>query len=162
MSEEENQGIALSKYQTILGYLQYENTVFWTRSGFVLIAQTALLGFYVTMLPRAEKPTAGIALQLGCLGVIGLLLVALWFFAIASGTWWINRWRDILGELEEPAWGKRNILREANPPWGARFAATYVAALFGVIWLVGVAGAGGVLYLADESASACRSEMRQK
>src|SRR5205085_2093509 len=40
----------LKQYEIIVGHLRFEHTAFWTRFGFMLVAQTALLGFFAQAL----------------------------------------------------------------------------------------------------------------
>ncbi len=37
--------IAIERYRNIIGYLQYENSMYWTRRGLMLIAHSTLFGF---------------------------------------------------------------------------------------------------------------------
>jgi len=65
-AEVEDPKLALERYRNVMGYLQYENTAFWTRSGFMLVGQTALLNGLNRGLPMVS-PTDWTAYSPGVL-----------------------------------------------------------------------------------------------
>jgi hypothetical protein len=149
----------LEQYGILLSYLQYENTTFWTRAGFFLVAHTALFGFVVQILPPFDRCLASwerVAISV-IVGITGLLLAKIWWKALRKGEEWIDRWHTCLLELEPLAFGDMQVLRGAVTPGltrdpkrhGARAVADWVVYLFSVLWgLVFVYGIGiGLLKL---------------
>ncbi|MCP5107062.1 MAG: hypothetical protein GY950_26995 [bacterium] len=49
--------VKLQKYNILMSYLQYENSSFWSRNNFFILANTALLGFLIQKLPNICPPT---------------------------------------------------------------------------------------------------------
>lgn len=146
IDDEGAQKIALEQYRNVIGYLQYENTTYWTRSGFMLIAHAALLGFLTRLLP--DQPSAAswqsIGLTFG-VSLFGLALSLLWMRAIQDAIWWINRWLTILLVLEPQAYGEINVFRDVPelgdpnaPPHRLRKVAEQVVWLFRAVWISGV------------------------
>jgi hypothetical protein len=147
MAEEKDAKFALEQYRNILGYLQYENTIYWTRSGFMLIAHSTLFGFLTRLLPQsnAEKAWQGIGLSFGVC-MLGLALSFLWTRAIMEGLRWIDRWHSILLTLEPDAYGEIAVFRGAvtsgdhsAPRRGVSKVALDVALLFRYVWLAALA-----------------------
>jgi hypothetical protein len=127
---------ALERFSTISSYLQYENTAFWTRSGFILVAQAALLGFFANMLPEQSsswpRVIAGFVIAL-----VGIALTFIWNYAIRVGRDWTDRWLKLLKEhLEPAAFGDLEVFRMRDDPDrpSARAVAAAVAWLFGILW----------------------------
>jgi hypothetical protein len=138
--------IALERYRNVIGYLQYENNTFWVRSGFMLVAHSALLGFLTKILPEPTSSAASmnIVLSLG-IGIVGLILSFLWTGVIQGALWWIERWHSILLSLEPEAYGTVEVFRGAvgdrsqeERHRSTRGAARRVALLFRIAWIVAV------------------------
>jgi hypothetical protein len=141
---------ALEKYAVILPYLAYENTTFWTRSGFFLVGHAALLAFVATAgLPVETDATEKFATSL-VVGTVGLILGAAWLFSIAAGKYWIERWHSVLLKLERDAFGDLEVLRgyvwpdDRNAPkrkgalWAhlsGKYVVTFVAVIFTLLWV---------------------------
>lgn len=137
----------LEQFGILMSYLQYENTTFWTRAGFFLLAHTALLGFVVQVLPpfnpcHATWERIGISV---ISGISGLLLARIWWKALKAGEWWINRWHNCLLELEPQAFGNIQVLRgvftlgqtkDHKKKPGARAIAYQVTCLFSILWVL--------------------------
>jgi hypothetical protein len=103
--------IALERYRNVVSYLQYENTMFWTRLGFTFTLQAIILGVALGALGRASENSASAVLaEAACLlsvlvGLIGVLLAQ-------QANKWIYRWISILEkELEETAYAKIEVFR---------------------------------------------------
>ena len=96
---------ALHRYGILMSQLQYESTAYWTRAGFFLVANAALLG----LLGRSMAPEDVSAMS--CLiPLVGVLLSVLWFRAMWSGAWWIERWHALLRQLEPCAFGRLKVI----------------------------------------------------
>jgi hypothetical protein len=136
----------LEQYSILMSYLQYENSTFWVRSNFFLLANTALLGFIITSLPRELPPKNWSEILIPAVGCIsGLILTILWLFALKSGEWWINRWHFLLVEIEPFAFGETKVLRglktldsKRKPKFGARQITYIVCFLFVVLWILSI------------------------
>lgn len=135
--------IALERYRNVIGYLQYENNTFWVRSGFMLVAHSALLGFLAKVLPEPTRnaPWMSIGVSVS-IGMLGLALSFLWVRTIEGALWWIQRWQNILLELEPAAYGKIHVFRgvvdpgsDDRPHHSTRGTAKRVAILFRVTWI---------------------------
>src|SRR5207253_1996939 len=134
--------IALEQYRNVIGYLQYENTVYWTRSGFMLVAQVALLGFLARAFPTFEEKTGWIGgIVIIGLGVFGLILCYQWNRVNDGALWWINRWHSILLTIEPKAYEDIKVFRGAvdqtehhTDRRPVKIASKYVLLLFASIW----------------------------
>jgi|GEM_PF-6313821 len=140
----DDQKLALEQFRNVIGYLQYENTVYWTRSGFLLTAEAALLGFNARVVPTsvsdASWPALGIAFGL-C--AVALVLCWLGLKMIENSLYWINRWIGLLQSMEPDAFGdKYKIFRDLDTSDGqasthfARDTAKYLIYVFIVAWLM--------------------------
>ncbi len=105
----------LERYGKILGYLQYENTIYWSRLGFIFASQAALLGFSVRFLVNAlthpSYITSGLAIGLA---VVGLLLCRIGRQMVQGGLRWLYRWERLLREIEPFAYGDLEVLRNSK------------------------------------------------
>jgi len=150
----QEQKIALEQYRNILGYLQYENTMYWTRAGFMLVAQAALLSPLARLLPLSPSKVdwGFVAVTIG-LGTFGLVLCYLWLQVIGGVLWWIDRWHELLVKIEPAAYGDTKVFRgavdrtEQHPTRiPTKPIVRAVVRLFVVVWiLVVVAGVGGAI-----------------
>lgn len=130
----------LRRYAAALGYLQYENTTYWTRSQHFLVAHTFLLGFVVTKLPVTSKELTWA--RIVCLGVAslgGLVLARLWFDGLKAGEYWINHVTDVVRLFEDKSFpaGTKLIQKFDHKPGyvSAKLVAHRLAKLFSVLWL---------------------------
>jgi hypothetical protein len=156
-SRGDDRKVALEQYRNVLGYLQYENTAYRTRSGFMLVAQAALPSplARVTPLSSSQVNWYVVVLILG-LATIGLMLCRLWWLAAEGPSWWIERWHDVLVKLEPRAYGDIEVFRGAvditkQPPdrIPTKRLVTDVVRLFSAVWiLVLAAGVGMGVYVA--------------
>lgn len=108
----EAQKLALERYRNILGYLQYEQAVYWTRVGFVITAQAALAAIGARLIYEAMRTPSALAISMSA----GICLVALALGAIGIRTTtgslrWIYRWQEILRRLEPDAYGDIEVFR---------------------------------------------------
>lgn len=134
----------LEQYGILMSYLQYENSTFWVRSNFFLLANTALLGFLITSLPDIHPPNNWARILIPFVGCItGFILSILWLFALKSGEWWIKRWHSLLIKIEPQAFGEISVFRgvlnsksklEYGSKLGARGINYFVCYLFFVLW----------------------------
>jgi hypothetical protein len=149
----EDTKIALERFRNVLGYLQYENTVYWTRSGFLLTAEAALLGFSARVVPTDTAIASWPALVLGLgLCAVGLILCWLGLRMIRNSLHWIDRWIQLLTVIEPTAYGEElkvfRGLEASSAPTPSHFArdtAKYLIYVFVLAWL---AIAGYLLFLA--------------
>ncbi len=137
----------LERYGILMSYLQYENTIYWGRGNFFLLAQSALFGFVIASLPSmlASTPWNKILIP-GFGSIAGLIVARMWQIALRSGEFWINHWHSILMELEPKAFGKQKVLRglatlegQREPKERARMVAHDILILFYVLWIILVA-----------------------
>jgi hypothetical protein len=131
--------LALKRYGEVFRYLIYENTVYWTRSQFFLIANAGLLGFVTAKLPFSFREFAysqAAALAVACLG--GMYLTWLWSRALSTGEHWISRWETICISFESEAFGSTEVLRNGRlgKPDSAKRVAHRCVALFVALWIL--------------------------
>ena len=147
--------LAIERYRNVIGYLQYENTTYWTRSGFMLVANSALLGMLSRSVPdpSASAPWLSVVVwQVVCM--IGLYLSVMWIRALQGALLWISRWHDILLQLEPEAYGAINVFRDAVFPGDSRArrhevrrVAERVARLFRLAWCFALIYGAFIFYL---------------
>lgn len=145
--------LANERYRTVSAVFTYENSIYWTRSGFMLVAQAACLSGALRLL-EAEKPTTRASLLLVGASAFALVLCWAWLRIIKAGIWWTDRWTRILRKLEPAAmddsketeiWVLRMDSNEwSKPPANAneqRIASTrqaprFIAWAFVVVWTI--------------------------
>lgn len=132
--------INLRRYAAALGYLQYENTTYWTRSQQFLVAHTFLLGFVVTKLPVLPMElTWARIVSLGIASLGGLALARLWFHGLRAGEYWIDHVTDIVRAFEEKSLpADTKLIRQFGHKPGyisAKLVAHRLATLFAVLWV---------------------------
>lgn len=144
--------IALEQFRNIIGYLQYENTAYWTRSGFLLASQAALLGFSARIVPTTAHvdnvPSMVISIALALLALaicwIGLKM-------IENSVTWINRWIGILEQIEPVAYGEIKVFRDLESPNDgpmshfSRETAKYLIYVFVIAWFLLIVYSGYLL-----------------
>jgi hypothetical protein len=129
----------LRRYAAALGYLQYENTTYWTRSQHFLVAHTFLLGFVVTKLPVTSKELTWA--RIVCLGIAslgGLVLAKLWFDGLKAGEYWITHVTEVVRLFEGKSFPvDTRLIQKFDPKPGyvsAKLVAHRLATLFSVLW----------------------------
>jgi hypothetical protein len=145
-----------ARYQSILGYLQYENTAFWTRSGFMSIAQSALIGFYVSAFLRQPVAYTWEWWVLIGTAIMGFLVAGAWFWVAVKGRELSKTWMEALLEVEPLAFGDVKFFRRrygsgptggadnkekknSGPSWfGVTTIPLFAAGLLGLAWVGGV------------------------
>jgi uncharacterized protein involved in cysteine biosynthesis len=145
----EEQKIALEQFRNVVGYLQYENMAYWTRSGFLLATQAALLGFSARVVPTSTNALSAPAIAICvCLAVVALIICWIGLKMINNSITWIDRWIQILREIEPLAYGDRKVFRGTETSYGdpgkhfARDTAKYLIFVFVVAWLALLVYAG--------------------
>jgi len=149
--EKDRIDIALKRYDSILRYIAYENSVYWTRAQFFLVANSALLALVFSQFGR-ETPSevlwSRIVFQIiAC--VIGGLLTWLWKGVVENGDQWLRHWKEILEyDLESDAFGSINVVRPwefrtpPDPPLSrarsTRQIARWLVYLFAGAWSIGM------------------------
>jgi hypothetical protein len=135
--------VALTRYGQVLGYLQYENTVYWTRVGFVMAAQAALIAFSANHMLAVQNPHSPLSLPVALgAGVLGLVLCLLGLRMVQGSVRWINHWHDLLRELELTAYGDIQVFRNTGSiargghSYAIKDAASQVMYVFIVAWLL--------------------------
>jgi hypothetical protein len=111
-----NESADLKRYEILMAYLAYENTIYWGRTNLILVAEAALLGFTATIIAgnvsasspaNAPSPSASWSLErtivVGALSLAGFILAIVWHKALVLGNYWINHWHQVLLQLEEVA-----------------------------------------------------------
>src|SRR6266850_8086380 len=84
--------LALRRYAPILGYLQYENTVYWTRFHVFLLADSALFALLANRLPFDVSVVTWARLYTLIVTAIGgLVLAGLWWKTLVAARGWIER-----------------------------------------------------------------------
>lgn len=79
-------------YKTVLDTRNFEISLFWQRSNYFLVLNSALaIGFF------SQKPSP-LTLLLSALGFLASLL---WYFVMLGSKYWQSRWEDKLAELEK-------------------------------------------------------------
>ena len=97
--------IAIERYRNIIGYLQYENSMYWTRRGLMLIAHSTLLGFLTKVLQEIGPGQSWFDIIVALsVSAVGLLLSILWVRLLDGSLWWIERWHQVLLVLEPVAY----------------------------------------------------------
>ena len=99
----------------------------------VLIAQAALFGFAVQILPNFSSDQASwdrIIISL-VMGIAGLILSNIWWRALKSGEKWIKHWSELLRKLEPKAYGSMMLLRNQKSIGGTKRIAYKIVYLFG-------------------------------
>lgn len=85
---------ALIKWQSVMEIWDREADRFWTRSNIFLIVNGALL---LAVTSFASQPMLGVIVS-----VFGLLFVRIWMYVNRIGKYYVDRWRMLLEQLEEP------------------------------------------------------------
>ncbi len=153
--------LALRRYDAVFRYLAYENSVYWTRAQFFLLANTALAAIVLNQMPMgAPVPTWNRLGVLGLASAMGFALTWLWRAALETGEQWLRHWEEVLmHDLEADAFGCINLVRHwefRTPPpaprrgHSAKKLAHWLALLFRVVWSL---SAGYVVFLAWAKAS---------
>jgi len=138
----ESEKMGLARYRNILGYLQYENAIYWTRVGFLITAQAVLVGFGGRLLFGTQSgATEPLAFWFaGGVCVLGLALCIIGLRTTRGSLRWIYRWQGILRKLESDAYGEIEVFRGTEnglpgfPGHSVRDAANHVLYVFGVSW----------------------------
>ena len=128
--------LALKRYDVVLKYFTYENTIYWTRSQFFLVANAGLFGFVASKLMTSDAIAHPIVIAAVC--VAGLIISFLWYRVLRSAEYWTLRWESICLGLEGIAFGATEVLRNCRPTghFSTKSVARHSAILFIVIWLL--------------------------
>jgi hypothetical protein len=139
----DSEKLALERYRNVIGYLQYENGIFWTRVGFIIAAQAGLIAFDVQLLFSVlQKPNSLAFWFVGGICVLGLAICFIGLRTTSGSKRWIYRWRDILLKLEPDAYGEIEVFRGTEnsapglPRHSTREAANHLLYVFVASWLV--------------------------
>ncbi len=136
----ESTKIALSRYDIAMSHLRFELNQFWTRFGFMMVSETALLGFFFVILVDAVPEPKLVRLVLA-LPICGVALSLLGYFRSLHGitAYWINRYLKVLDKYEPAAFDDfpmgRKEVRDAAPGH-LRDVAMRVIALLVVLWVL--------------------------
>ena len=137
--------LALKRYDVLFRYLAYENTVYWSRSQFFLVANAGMFAFATAKVPTSLQ---GLSWQylgiLGAASVAGVLLSVFWYRVLKAGEYWVSRWEKLCESLEPEAFGAIEVLRNSGMDSTApalrrmsgKAAARHSAILFIILWLV--------------------------
>lgn len=136
---------ALERYRIIMGYLQYENSIFWQRGHFFFLTSGALFGFVLSKLPLlTENSSWEIVGTTLIMSIAGLSLCYYWKRALDAGDFWVAHWHHILRDQLEPLAFPDDVrvFREFKPESGdphrveARLAARGPLYLFSILWIL--------------------------
>ena len=132
---------SLEQYRVLMSYLQYENSAYWMRANYFLLANSIVFGFTIRVVTSAaslREPTSVAAIAV-C-SVAGFILVRLWWKALEAGAYWCDRWEDLLRQIEPSAFGPLAVLRDIDnhleqpPIRRARSVARATVLLFVGLW----------------------------
>ncbi len=105
--------LRVRQFGVVCGYLQYENTVYWTRSQLFVVANAALIGLLANALPTSTKvPWVRIYTLLGPF-LVGFVVCYLWLKILWAAHGWIDHWHAQLQHLEPQAFPD-NTLTDAG------------------------------------------------
>jgi hypothetical protein len=139
-SKGSNEELSLKRYDTVFRYLAYENTVFWSRSQFFLVANAGMFGFVATKIPTSFTGLTWPQIAIPAIASIaGMLLSYFWCRALTAGEYWIRRWEGICESLEPEAFGTYEVLRNcrgSDRPKSGKVVARHSASLFIALWLM--------------------------
>jgi Na+/proline symporter len=138
--------LALRRYDVLFRYLAYENTVYWTRSQFFLVANACMFAFAASKLPTSFQNLSWEHLGiLATASAAGILLSMFWHRALTVGEHWVCRWEKLCVRLESEAFGEIDVLRNSGMDSlpldsikrvSGKAAARHSAILFIVLWCV--------------------------
>lgn len=130
--------VNVQRYGILMSYLQYENSSFWNRNNFFMVANAALLGFLIPKLPKICPPESWEKIIIHFFYCIaGLLLSCLWRSGLKKSRMWIDHWRAKLDEIEKRAWGN-GFYVFPKKPIGAIKNAYHIVRLFLGIWIISI------------------------
>src|SRR5690348_1422865 len=102
------QDIALKRFDSIIRYLSFETTMYWSRSQFFLVANADLLAFIATKLFEPDLDHRNLAAII-CL--FGAALSLNWYIDLRTGQYWTDRWEMVCLALEPEAMGEIEVIR---------------------------------------------------
>jgi len=144
--------LALRRYIPILGYLQYENSTYWTRSNFFLTSNTLLLGFFLNIVPYSTQAPFIRLFTIYPIAVAGNILCWLWLQTLQSGSIWINHWHNVLQSLEPQAFNHIHVFSDVEEierrTW-IKLIAKSVPLLFMALWMLAL---GYLRFVASQKA----------
>lgn len=94
--------IANERYRSVIAISTYENNAFWTRSGFMMVAQAAILAGAARLLPTATSSSLS-AICLMIASIFAVILCGVWCLMIHAGFFWTSRWIERARALEPDA-----------------------------------------------------------
>jgi len=95
--------LRVRQFGVVAGYLQYENSVYWTRSQLFLVGNSALVGLLATALPLTASVSWSRIYTLAVAFTLGLILCILWLKILLAACGWIDHWHKQLRHLEQTA-----------------------------------------------------------
>ena len=136
--------VALKRFDILFRYLAVENTLYWTRSQFFLVANAALLAALANFLKSATLHELKIqeACIVATIGVIGLCLTLFWGCVLKSSEKWLEWWEKQCLYYEKTAFDGCGVLSESRPPGhrSIKAVARWTVRLFLIIWPLILAG----------------------
>ena len=124
--------LALRRYDTLIKYLIFENSLDWTRTQFFLAANSALLAIGANSYARKPADATGLIAP-AVISILGLALSVIWTIAMSRSRKYSNRWKAVCIALEPLAFGDHEVHRN-SPNLGLRKLARVTAALFIAVW----------------------------
>jgi hypothetical protein len=126
--------LAFKRYDCIMRYLAYENTVYWTRVQFFAFANAGLFAFVVAQLPLSDANSSKASSVL-VICFAGFILSCLWRLTLFAAERWINRWTKILVELEPLAFDTIKVWRGSGEGFRSKEKVSFIS----VKWLANCA-----------------------
>ena len=129
--DREERELALRRYDVVIKYYIYENTVYWTRNQFFAAINAGLLALVAT---RYDK-NGGI--EFIVISGIGFIFSLFWLTILHSVDIWIDRWHNICVALELEAFEHIEVFRNCpSVRWGPiKVLAKAVALIFVFVWV---------------------------
>jgi hypothetical protein len=137
---------ALQRYQILMSYLQYENSMYWVRANLLLVGNTVLLAAFASvafsggpgLMLRGQHPPLQRILASVVLSIVGISLAYQWNRAIAVGDFWRAHWITLLKQIEPAAYGEHLLVRtfqqDTPPSASAKTVARNTQRLFFGLW----------------------------
>ena len=144
--QEQDQKLALKRYNILISYLIYENVQYWQRFYLFLITESILLGAILARLPsqssdvlQANGADATLLVIFSAVTTVGAYIAFLCQSVLKHAEVWIERWIRCLSELEPKAYGEMYVMRheetKQRPP-STKKSAHAVLFVIQAVWLL--------------------------
>jgi hypothetical protein len=133
---DESLKIANERYRTVVAVFTTECTLFWSRSGFMLVAEAALFAGATRLLETATADSFSAWLVVS-IGLMGFVLTTVWLELIKVSRSWTDWYLARVRDLEPAALGSIRVFRlepREVSTWSLRSAPTYLASTMLLAW----------------------------